>query len=419
MFIPSPHSTLRIYMLVTRPEDREELEASRLENSSFHTESRDNRTTLLDVMQRQVPNVLKPYTLKIKQVRWISKYIVAQRVIEHFTDGKRCLFVGDSCHSHSPKAGQGMNTGIQDAYNLAWKLALVIRGRADPSLLETYDTERKHIAHQLIDFDAKFASRFSDQSQIESPEFFNLWKEGQGFTSGLQHQYPPNPALSDAQGAKINPSALEPLVPGKRLLPMSLTRHIDGMPVTTLDTMPANGEFHTVLFAGDISSPERQKAFHSLYAHLTSATSPLTTHNGLPPSPSRQSYPWPASDAAMSSRPAADGPHSWPLSHIHFNADHDADSSKVLNLQVVHTADRFEVDLQPDFQLWKYNFYEDEEGKEHVRHGVDPEGPMQLAVVRPDGFVAMVRSADGDGKVLEEVTKYLEACGLRALKKDS
>ena len=197
---------------------------------------------------------------------------------------------------------------------------------------------------------------------------------------------------------------------------MSLTRHIDGMPVTTLDTMPANGEYHTVLFAGDISSPERQKAFHSLYAHLTSATSPLTTHNGLPPSPSRQSYPWPASDAAMSSRPAADGPHSWPLSHIHLNADHPADSNKIINLQVIHTANRFEVDLQPDFTLWKYNFYEDEEGREHGRHGVDPEGPMQLVVVRPDGFVAMVRSADGEGKVLEEVRKYLEACGLRALK---
>lgn len=118
----------------------------------------------------------------------------------------------------------------------------------------------------------------------------------------------------------------------------------------------------------------------------------------------------------MSSRPAADGPASWPLSHIHFNADHHPSSDKLINLQVIHTADRFEVDLQPDFKLWKYNFYEDEEGREHGRHGVDPEGPMQLAVVRPDGFVAMVRSADGGGSVLEEVRRYLEGCGVRALK---
>src|SRR5262249_38460944 len=58
--------------------------------------------------------------------------------------------LGDAAHVHSPMGGQGMNTGLQDAYNLAWKLALVIAGRADPALLESYEAERIPVANRLL-----------------------------------------------------------------------------------------------------------------------------------------------------------------------------------------------------------------------------------------------------------------------------
>ena len=81
---------------------------------------------------------------------WFSTYRIYHRAAERFRDG-RCFVLGDAAHVHSPMGGQGMNTGLQDAYNLAWKLALVVQGRADPALLDTYAQERMPVARQLLE----------------------------------------------------------------------------------------------------------------------------------------------------------------------------------------------------------------------------------------------------------------------------
>ena len=73
----------------------------------------------------------------------------------------RVFIAGDACHTHSAKAGQGMNVSMHDAWNLGWKLGAVLRGRARPELLHTYSAERQKIAQQLIDFDREFARMFS------------------------------------------------------------------------------------------------------------------------------------------------------------------------------------------------------------------------------------------------------------------
>jgi 2-polyprenyl-6-methoxyphenol hydroxylase-like FAD-dependent oxidoreductase len=80
---------------------------------------------------------------------WFSTYRIHHRCTEHFRD-RRCFLAGDAAHVHSPMGGQGMNTGLQDAYNLAWKLALVVSGRADSSLLDSYEAERAPFAHLLL-----------------------------------------------------------------------------------------------------------------------------------------------------------------------------------------------------------------------------------------------------------------------------
>ena len=80
---------------------------------------------------------------------WFSTYRIHHRSAERFRD-RRCFLLGDAAHVHSPMGGQGMNTGLQDAYNLAWKLALVLRGRADAALLDTYETERMPVAERLL-----------------------------------------------------------------------------------------------------------------------------------------------------------------------------------------------------------------------------------------------------------------------------
>jgi 2-polyprenyl-6-methoxyphenol hydroxylase-like FAD-dependent oxidoreductase len=88
--------------------------------------------------------------LEISNVRWFSVYKVHTRHVEKFSKG-RCFLAGDSAHVHTPAGGQGMNTGIQDAYNLAWKIALVLRGTADEKILETYNEERLENAKNLLE----------------------------------------------------------------------------------------------------------------------------------------------------------------------------------------------------------------------------------------------------------------------------
>ncbi len=87
--------------------------------------------------------------LDIHDVEWFSTYKVHTRHASRFSSG-RCFLAGDSAHIHSPAGAQGMNTGIQDAYNLAWKLAMTLRGVADPNLLETYNEERLENAKNLL-----------------------------------------------------------------------------------------------------------------------------------------------------------------------------------------------------------------------------------------------------------------------------
>lgn len=88
--------------------------------------------------------------LELSNVRWFSVYKVHTRHVERFSKG-RCFLAGDSAHVHTPAGGQGMNTGIQDAYNLAWKIALVLRGEADERILETYNDERLENAKNLLE----------------------------------------------------------------------------------------------------------------------------------------------------------------------------------------------------------------------------------------------------------------------------
>jgi 2-polyprenyl-6-methoxyphenol hydroxylase-like FAD-dependent oxidoreductase len=88
--------------------------------------------------------------LGFRRCDWFSTYRIHHRAAERFRD-RRCFLLGDAAHIHSPAGGQGMNTGLQDAYNLGWKLALVVTGHADPALLDTYETERIPVARRLLE----------------------------------------------------------------------------------------------------------------------------------------------------------------------------------------------------------------------------------------------------------------------------
>lgn len=87
--------------------------------------------------------------LDFKSCSWFSTYRIHHRCAEKFRD-RRAFLLGDAAHIHSPAGGQGMNTGLQDAYNLGWKLALVVQGRANPALLDSYEQERQPVAQRLL-----------------------------------------------------------------------------------------------------------------------------------------------------------------------------------------------------------------------------------------------------------------------------
>ena len=98
-----------------------------------------------DVSARAIDNLM----ISVHKVNWFSTYRVHHRVAEHFRRG-RAFLVGDACHIHSPAGGQGMNTGIGDAINLAWKLAAVLRDGAPDGLLDSYEAERRPFAQRLV-----------------------------------------------------------------------------------------------------------------------------------------------------------------------------------------------------------------------------------------------------------------------------
>jgi 2-polyprenyl-6-methoxyphenol hydroxylase-like FAD-dependent oxidoreductase len=92
---------------------------------------------------------IRQMKVSVRKVNWFSTYHVHHRVTQHFRKG-RAFLAGDAAHIHSPVGGQGMNTGIGDAINLAWKLAAVVAGRAPEALLDSYEAERIGFAHRLV-----------------------------------------------------------------------------------------------------------------------------------------------------------------------------------------------------------------------------------------------------------------------------
>lgn len=110
--------------------------------------AKDEGEILYEEIEQRI-NVEAKLELDISDVRWFSTYKVHTRRVENFRQG-RCFLAGDSAHVHTPAGGQGMNTGIQDGYNLAWKLAFVLRGNADEKILDSYNSERFENAGNLL-----------------------------------------------------------------------------------------------------------------------------------------------------------------------------------------------------------------------------------------------------------------------------
>lgn len=212
-----------------------------------------NRNITADDVIAAAQRVFRPYTLDVKQVAWWSVYEIGQRLCDKFDDVESgadklpCVFIaGDACHTHSPKAGQGMNVSMQDGFNLGWKLAAVLRRRAAPHLLQSYSSERQAIAKELIDFDREWAQVLSSSSGAADPAATQRYFVQHGrYTAGTATRYRPSLLTGEATHQHL----AEGLTIGMRFHSAPVVRVADAMKIEVGHTVKADGRWRLFAFA--------------------------------------------------------------------------------------------------------------------------------------------------------------------------
>jgi phenol 2-monooxygenase len=239
----------------------------------------DNREAFRENTQEKVigiaQRVLRPYTLDVKGVAWFAVYQVGQRVTDRFddlpagqTDSRlpRVFIAGDACHTHSAKAGQGMNVSMQDAFNLGWKLVSVLEGRAKPELLRTYTIERHAIAQGLIDFDKEWSKIMAsppkdpdhpDIAGVDPAELQAYFVKSGRYTAGVATHYPPATVLTANANAQ---DLAKGFTVGMRFHSAPVVRLADAKPMHLGHAARADGAWRIYAFADASSRRLRELA---------------------------------------------------------------------------------------------------------------------------------------------------------------
>jgi phenol 2-monooxygenase (NADPH) len=319
--------------------------------------------------------IFKPYSLDVKEVPWWSVYEIGQRLCDKFDDvpeddvAKRLPHVfiaGDACHTHSPKAGQGMNVSMQDGFNLGWKLASVLRKRCAPSLLHSYSAERQAIAKELIDFDREWATLLASSKGFDPAETQSYFVRHGRYTAGTAARYRPSILTGDATHQHL----AEGITIGMRFHSAPVIRLADAKPVHLGHVVKADGRWRIFVFAGAEDSAASNSGIGKLCDFLTQAQD----------SPVRK-----------------------------YTAD-DEDIDSVIDLRAVFQQDHhaLAVEAMPSLLLprkgryglhdYEKMFCADMKGGNDIftMRGIDREAGC-LVVVRPDQYVAHVLPLDGYG----------------------
>jgi len=246
-----------------------------------------DRNITADQLVAVARRILHPYTLEVKEIAWWSVYEIGQRLCDRFDDVPdqddenrlpRVFIAGDACHTHSPKAGQGMNVSMQDAFNLGWKLASVIRGHCPPAMLRTYSAERQAVAAELIAFDRQFARMFSaapkdpadPQSDGVDPAEFQTYFVRQGrFTAGTETRYAPSMITAASTYQHLATGFLV----GTRFHSAPVIRLADAKPMQLGHAVRADGAWRIFAFAAADDAVSRLTALCRFLA--ASADSPV------------------------------------------------------------------------------------------------------------------------------------------------
>ncbi|WP_308468020.1 FAD-dependent monooxygenase [Rathayibacter soli] len=248
------------------------------------------RATSIDEIIAHANRILKPYTLDVRHVAWHSVYEVAHRLTDRFDDAReddareddardddasdddargdgqrddggpgrselpRVFITGDACHTHSAKAGQGMNVSLQDGFNIAWKLGHVLDGRSPAALLKTYSTERQVVAKELIDFDRTWSTLMATKPEdLANPdEVEKFYIKTFEFPAGFMTQYAPSLITGDATHQELATG----FPVGKRFRSSPVVRVCDTYPLELGHQARADGRWRIYAFADGAAAGE-------------------------------------------------------------------------------------------------------------------------------------------------------------------
>ncbi|KAL1303436.1 hypothetical protein AAFC00_006825 [Neodothiora populina] len=387
MVIPREDNMVRLYIQIA---------------SSTDPDFNPRKTATTEEVQNFAKKIMKPYEISWDRVEWYSVYPIGQGIADKYTLDERVFMGGDCCHTHSPKAGQGMNTAFLDAVNLAWKIHHVESGFADRSILSSYESERKLIAENLLNFDAAYAKLFStrqpsageigsatataaEQQPQEENQFIKMFKESCEFTSGYGVAYNPNifnwspehPAKSPLFLSFADKTTTQRT--GRIMTASTVTRVADANVVHLEQEVPLNGSYRIFLFGGKPS--KTQKAIADFAAGLAKKTSFYSAFGHL--------------DSDKVSYHERHNPHSpfFTICTI-FNAAREAIEVRELLPELI--ARYFDHVYADD--IWDQRV-PDAKAAAHAKMGLSEEDGG-VVVVRPDGYVsAVVKLVEGSGTV--------------------
>ncbi|WP_407251890.1 FAD-dependent monooxygenase [Klebsiella oxytoca] len=217
-----------------------------------------HRNITVDDLINAAQRIFSPFKFSVKEVAWWSVYEIGQRITDKFDDvlhGNETeqlphIFIcGDACHTHSPKAGQGMNVSMGDAFNLGWKLISVLKGISPPSLLHTYSQERHDVAQDLIIFDREWSRIMSERPDLnknkkDEPDFQRYFIQHGRYTAGMSVKYNPSCLTGNAEWQHLAPG----FVTGTRFHSAPVIRLADVKPMQLGHTITSDGRWRIFIF---------------------------------------------------------------------------------------------------------------------------------------------------------------------------
>ncbi|KAB8217751.1 FAD binding domain-containing protein [Aspergillus novoparasiticus] len=237
MVVPRENNLVRFYLHMNGGEER---------SPNGPDKSEGSLEDLIDMAEK----TLKPYKLSYKHCDWWSIYPIGRRLIKQYRSD-RIFFAGDAAHTHSPKGGQGMNISMQDTYNLVWKVAAVITESIDPAILETYQSERRPEAEQLMEFDTRLVYAYEEGSMEDGSEdgVEAVRDKYAGFMAGVAVTYPPSILVDKGES---NTAVARNIQLGKRLPSYLIVGQEDGCVVHLAKKLNSNGCWKLLIFPGDL-----------------------------------------------------------------------------------------------------------------------------------------------------------------------